>query len=264
MTNARCISFRNQGGVMLHGILHEPDASVARGVCVLLLSPGTKGRVGPHRLYTKIAARLAPLGFHVLRFDFYGLGDSEGELSTRVLADMYNSIQSGRYIGDTIAAMDWMQETLGVRRFVGSGLVAARSARSQAPRSTHVSSACWALDCRRCSRVGPRTGRATSPGSRRPPCEQDISASWPARTRYCDSSPVNPATERFFEFSSIGCLNAAVRPRRRIKPAHTAADSTNPRFASAFLQCSTFRSTDDVGVQRGRPASISIRRELRA
>jgi hypothetical protein len=89
---------------------------------VLLLSPGIKGRVGPHRLYLSIAARLVPLGFHVLRFDYYGLGDSEGELSERALADMYNSIQAGRYIGDTIAAMDWMQRTLEIRRFVGSGL----------------------------------------------------------------------------------------------------------------------------------------------
>lgn len=106
----------------MHGILHEPEPLVARGVCVLLLSPGIKGRVGPHRLYLKIAARLVPLGFHVLRFDFYGLGDSEGQLSERLLADMYNSIQAGRYVGDTIAAMDWVESSLGIRRFVGSGL----------------------------------------------------------------------------------------------------------------------------------------------
>ena len=122
MTYARCVSFRNRSGVLLHGILHEPEASVSRGICVLLLSPGTKGRVGPHRLYTKIAARLVPLGFHVLRFDFHGLGDSEGELETRILVDMYNSIQTGRYVDDTIAAMDWAQGALGIRSFVGSGL----------------------------------------------------------------------------------------------------------------------------------------------
>jgi pimeloyl-ACP methyl ester carboxylesterase len=119
---ARCVSFQNAQGHQLHGILHEPDPSVARGVCVLLLSPGIKGRVGPHRLYLKIAARLVPLGFHVLRFDYYGLGDSEGNLSERVLADMYNSIQAGRYVGDTIAALDWIEKAVGIRRFVGSGL----------------------------------------------------------------------------------------------------------------------------------------------
>jgi pimeloyl-ACP methyl ester carboxylesterase len=122
MTATRIVSFPSTTGELLHGILHEPPPSKARGVCVLLLSPGIKGRVGPHRLYLKIAAALVPLGFHVLRFDFHGLGDSEGELSESVLVDMYNSIQSGRYVGDTIAAMDWLGVTFGIRRFVGSGL----------------------------------------------------------------------------------------------------------------------------------------------
>lgn len=122
MSTVECVSFQNRRGHRLHGILHEPDAASARGVCILLLSPGIKGRVGPHRLYLKIAARLVPLGFHVLRFDFYGLGDSEGELAERQLVDVYNAVQAGRYVEDTIDAMDWMQAERGVRRFVGSGL----------------------------------------------------------------------------------------------------------------------------------------------
>ncbi len=122
MNDIRCVSFRNPQGLMLHGMLHVPSANVARGVCLLLLSPGIKGRVGPHRLYLKIAARLVPMGFHVLRFDFFGLGDSEGELDEDVLADMYNTIQGGRYVDDTIAAMNWMQAEHGIIRFVGSGL----------------------------------------------------------------------------------------------------------------------------------------------
>ena len=89
---------------------------------MLLLSPGTKGRVGPHRLYRKIALRLVRLGFHVLRFDFHGLGDSEGELDIDILVDMYNSIMGGRYVEDTEAAMDWVAAELGITRFVGSGL----------------------------------------------------------------------------------------------------------------------------------------------
>ena len=122
MSGSRIVSFPNRAGLQLRGILHEPDPAKARGVCVLLLSPGIKGRVGPHRLYLKIAARLVPLGFHVLRFDYYGLGDSEGEIIERALADMYVTIQGGRYVDDTIAAMDWAQQTLHIRRFVGSGL----------------------------------------------------------------------------------------------------------------------------------------------
>jgi pimeloyl-ACP methyl ester carboxylesterase len=122
MTRASCVSFPNRQGVQLAGMLDEPDPSAARNVCVLLLSPGIKGRVGPHRLYLKIAARLVLMGFHVLRFDYHGLGDSEGTLSEIALVDVYNSIQGGRYVEDTRAAMDWLQNSRGIDRFVASGL----------------------------------------------------------------------------------------------------------------------------------------------
>lgn len=122
MSRFEPVSFPNGRGQILHGMLHAPDPTAARGVCILLLSPGIKGRVGPHRLYLKMAEPLIAAGFHVLRFDYYGLGDSEGTLDERVMADMYNSIQGGRYVGDTVAAMDWMARTHGVSRFVGSGL----------------------------------------------------------------------------------------------------------------------------------------------
>ncbi len=117
-----CVSFRNRRGLVLHGMLHSPPAGTARGCCVLLLSPGIKGRIAPHRLHLKLAERLAPMGFHVLRFDFHGLGDSEGDVAEDLLADLYNAIQVGRYVDDTLDSMDWMQSTHGIRRFVGSGL----------------------------------------------------------------------------------------------------------------------------------------------
>ena len=122
MSNPCCITIPNQQGHMLHGILHTPPPATARGVCVLLLSPGIKGRIGPHRLYLKLAAQLVPAGFHVLRFDFHGLGDSEGELHEELLADVYNTIQGGRYVEDTIAAMNWMEAEHGIAQFIGSGL----------------------------------------------------------------------------------------------------------------------------------------------
>ena len=122
MKTGRIVSFANRTGNQLRGMLHEPDPAQERGVCVLLLPPGIKGRVGPHRLYLKIAERFVSMGFHVLRFDFHGLGDSEGEIDERLLSDMYNTIQSGRYVDDTIAAMDWMKANCKVERFVGSGL----------------------------------------------------------------------------------------------------------------------------------------------
>jgi pimeloyl-ACP methyl ester carboxylesterase len=79
-------------------------------------------RVAPHRLYLNMAERFVALGYTVLRFDFYGLGDSEGDVQEEYLADLYGAVQVGRYIDDTIAAMDWMQHSYGTRKFIVSGL----------------------------------------------------------------------------------------------------------------------------------------------
>jgi pimeloyl-ACP methyl ester carboxylesterase len=62
------------------------------------------------------------MGLQVLRFDFYGLGDSEGTLTEQQMRDVYNHIEVGRFVGDTIDAMDWMEQHCGTRRFILSGL----------------------------------------------------------------------------------------------------------------------------------------------
>ena len=116
------VTFQNKSGHRLFGMLHRPAQSCASGAAILLLSPGVKMRVAPHRLYLDMAERFAALGYTVLRFDFYGLGDSEGEAEEEYLADLYGAVQVGRYIDDTIAAMDWMQRTYGTKKFIVSGL----------------------------------------------------------------------------------------------------------------------------------------------
>jgi pimeloyl-ACP methyl ester carboxylesterase len=115
------VKFTNRNGLKLLGIIEQPESN-SKNIAVLLLSPGIKMRVGPHRMYNKLARELVEQGFTVFRFDFYGLGDSEGELEQDVLVDVYNSIQRGRYIDDTIDAMDWMSETYGIDNFILGGL----------------------------------------------------------------------------------------------------------------------------------------------
>ena len=44
---------------------------------IILLNAGLAHRVGPQRLYVKMARHMASQGFAVLRFDFSGIGDSE-------------------------------------------------------------------------------------------------------------------------------------------------------------------------------------------
>ena len=58
------------------GILTEP-LGTARGIGVVLLN-ATSDR---NRLQTRLARRLAAIGFHVLRFDYRGFGESSGPLS---------------------------------------------------------------------------------------------------------------------------------------------------------------------------------------
>jgi len=116
------VTFSNKEGVRLFGMLHRPTNPSKSCIAVILLSPGVKMRVAPHRLYLKMTERFVSLGYPVLRFDFYGLGDSEGEVQEEYLADLYGSIQVGRYVDDTLAAMDWMQQTYGTSQFIVSGL----------------------------------------------------------------------------------------------------------------------------------------------
>lgn len=116
------VTFPNANGDELFGILHAPAAPQPDRPVILLLSPGVKMRVAPHRLYVKMAERFVALGFTVLRFDFYGLGDAGGGVPEPMLADFYGAVQTGRYIADTTAAMDWMQRTYGASRFLAAGL----------------------------------------------------------------------------------------------------------------------------------------------
>ena len=122
MTEVLPVTFQNKAGHRLFGMVHRPAKPCASGAAIILLSPGVKMRVAPHRLYLDMADRFAALGYTVLRFDFYGLGDSEGEAEEEFLADLYGAVQVGRYIDDTIAAMDWMQSSYGATKFIVSGL----------------------------------------------------------------------------------------------------------------------------------------------
>lgn len=117
----RTVTLKLRNGVELSGILHEP-ARPRTDLGVILLSPGVKSRVAPHRLYNKMAARFVEAGCRVLRFDFHGLGDSGGSVPERTLPELYRSIQTGRYVADTRAAVQWMHSACGVERVVLAGL----------------------------------------------------------------------------------------------------------------------------------------------
>ena len=64
-------------GDRLIGVLHRPNHPQTTGVVVVTGAP--QYRIGSHRQYVLLGRRLAEAGFAVLRFDYRGMGDSEGE-----------------------------------------------------------------------------------------------------------------------------------------------------------------------------------------
>ncbi|MET0962240.1 MAG: hydrolase 1, exosortase A system-associated [Noviherbaspirillum sp.] len=76
----RGISFACEG-CWLYGVLSlpQPSARPARRGVVLVVG-GPQYRVGSHRQFTLLARELAQQGVPVLRFDYRGMGDSEGAI----------------------------------------------------------------------------------------------------------------------------------------------------------------------------------------
>jgi alpha-beta hydrolase superfamily lysophospholipase len=100
----------------LAGVITDPPPGARADGCpaVVLLSAGLLHRVGPNRLYVRLARRLAARGHVVARFDLSGVGDSRpaGERSDFTT----------RAIAETRACMDLLASTRRVSRFVVGGL----------------------------------------------------------------------------------------------------------------------------------------------
>lgn len=93
----------------------QPNLTGARSdlPAVVLLNAGVVHRIGPHRLTVTLARHLAEAGFHVLRYDVSGLGDSPSRSG---------GSRMGVAIADAQAAMDYLTRSSGHRRFIVGGL----------------------------------------------------------------------------------------------------------------------------------------------
>lgn len=112
--NESVVVFESAGSLV--GIVTDPPGERAqqRPPCVVFLNAGIVHRVGPNRLYVKLARRLARLGFVVLRFDFSGIGDSE------IRRDHCPVEQSA--VSEARVAMDYVAKTRPVDTFILVGL----------------------------------------------------------------------------------------------------------------------------------------------
>lgn len=105
------------GGERMLGILSTPTGGVRHDVAVLILVGGPQYRVGSHRQFVRLARALASAGFVSLRFDYRGMGDSEGRMRT------FEEVEP-----DLNAALDFLVSQPSVRRVVVWGLCDAASA----------------------------------------------------------------------------------------------------------------------------------------
>lgn len=91
-------------GDQLYGILSLPAQAATRGV--LILVGGPQYRAGSHRQFTLLARELASHGIPAMRFDYRGMGDSEG--AARNFADIDQDIRAA--IDQFMAATPGLQE----------------------------------------------------------------------------------------------------------------------------------------------------------
>ncbi len=75
----------------LTGIIHNP-VSISSNIGVLIIVGGPQYRVGSHRQFVLLARTLSDAGVPVMRFDYRGMGDSEGE--SRTFLDIDSDVAS--------------------------------------------------------------------------------------------------------------------------------------------------------------------------
>ncbi len=116
-----CVEFENQQGHLLRGILHHGNQAEYKTKSVVCLNTGLNDMVGWHRLQVKIARFLAENGYNVLRFDNFGVGDSEGELEEGIVVDLFAQVETGLWAYDAVAAIDFMQAKYSDHDFIFLG-----------------------------------------------------------------------------------------------------------------------------------------------
>ena len=101
----------------------------------MLCNPFGQEAIRAHRLLRVVAGRLARAGFHVLRFDYYGTGDSDGEDEAVTLAG---------WVEDVLAASAHLERIGGVHRVSWAGLgLGASAALLAAGRGSPARIAAW-------------------------------------------------------------------------------------------------------------------------
>ena len=97
----------------LFGIYYFPQAGTPRDEGAVLCYPFGQEYLWMHRAYRQLSVLFAKKGFHVLRFDYRGCGDSSGEIETVDFSDWQKDLGQ---------AVDEIRDTGGLRQVSLVGL----------------------------------------------------------------------------------------------------------------------------------------------
>lgn len=92
----------------LFGIYHDPEVPM-RGEAILLCYPAPQEMMRSQQAQVQLARELAGLGYPVLRFDYAGTGDSDGNIEKLNLSD---------WIADTCQAAGVLKKKSGLTRLL--------------------------------------------------------------------------------------------------------------------------------------------------
>ena len=124
--NERIISPRS-GPQRLHGILRAPPGGDAARL-VVMCDPFAEEKKCAHRPLVDAARALCAAGFSVLRFDYRGCGDSEGDFADVAPADWREDIAAALDFGRSETRAEWVG-IMGLRLGANLAAVAARADR---------------------------------------------------------------------------------------------------------------------------------------
>jgi uncharacterized protein len=98
------LQFFGSSSRQLFGAYRPPAHGVASRGAALLCPPWGQEYLVSHRIFRRLAVRLSESGYHVLRFDYYGTGDSAGEREEGDLQSWYD---------DATVALDELRDMSG-------------------------------------------------------------------------------------------------------------------------------------------------------
>lgn len=106
--------FFDGNGYRLFGVIHDPEGEAnSRGF--VFCHPFAEEKLWTHRVFVNFARILAQKGYYVLRFDYMGHGDSEGEFADSSVETRLNDIKT---------AITWLKTNRPVDK--GTGLLGLR------------------------------------------------------------------------------------------------------------------------------------------